>query len=67
MNPERGFSQLALVKKENRASLIGEHLESALRITLTDMDEIGMEEHSSILTERWRKDKRRRSVGNNPH
>jgi hypothetical protein len=66
-DPERGFSRLSLIKKDNRASLAGEHLESALRISVTDMDEIEIEKHSSILTQRWRNAKRRRSVGNNPH
>ena len=66
-NCERGFSQLSDIKRDNRVKLMGEHLESTLRISLTDMNEIEMENHAAVLIQKWRNVKQRRSVRNNPH
>ena len=57
---ERGFSTLANVKTYDRSSLEGDHLESSIRISLTDMDEIEMESQRQKLIQRWRNHKRRR-------
>ena len=59
---ERGFSTLAHIKTNNQSNLEGDHLESSIRISLTDIDEIQMESHSQELIQRWRNHKQRRSV-----
>ena len=59
---ERGFSTLAHIKTNDRTNLEGDHLESSIRISLTDIDEIQMESHSQELIQRWRNHKQRRSV-----
>jgi len=59
---ERGFSTLTQIKTCDRSNLEGHHLESSIRISLTDINEIQMESHSQELIQRWRNNKQRRSI-----
>ena len=50
---ERGFTTLAHIKTNDQSNLEGvHHLESSIRISLTDIDEIQMESHSQELIQR---------------
>ena len=60
---ERGFSNLSRIKTDNRSRLYGVHLESLIRITSTEMDELTMLEHSNELIKSWKRKKDRRMAG----
>jgi len=62
---ERGFSNLNRIKTENRSRLSGEHLESFIRITSTNMDELTFLGHSKELIKAWKRKKDRRMMGKN--
>ena len=59
---ERGFSNLSRIKIDNRSRLYGVHLESLIRITSTEMDELTMLEYSTELIKLWKRKKDRRMV-----
>ena len=59
---ERGFSNLSRIKTDNRSRLCGVHLESLIRITSTEMDELTMLEYSTELIKLWKRKKDRRMV-----
>ena len=59
---ERGFSNLNRIKTDNRNRLCGVHLESLIRITSTEMDELTMLEYSTELIKLWKQKKDRRMV-----
>lgn len=60
---ERGFSNLARVKTNNRNRLGAEHLESLMRIASTEMDELTFLGLSNKLIKAWKSKKDRRIVG----
>lgn len=60
---ERGFSNLARVKTNNRNRLGAEHLESLMRIASTEMDELTFLGLSNQLIKAWKRKKDRRMTG----
>ena len=62
---ERGFSNLNHIKTDNRNRLCGVHLESLIRITSTEMDELTMLDYSTELIKlwKWKKDRRMMEKG----
>jgi hypothetical protein len=60
---ERGFSNLARVKTNNRNRLGAEHLESLMRIASTEMDELTLLGLSNQLIKAWKRKKDRRMAG----
>jgi hypothetical protein len=63
VNCERGFSNLARVKTNNRNRLKEEHLESVMRIASTEMDELTMLGRSNKFIKAWKGEKDRRMAG----
>ena len=59
---ERGFSNLSHIKIDNRSRLCGVHLESLIRITSTEMDELTMLDYSTELIKLWKRKKDRRML-----
>lgn len=60
---ERGFSNLARVKTNNRNRLGSKHLQSLMRIASTDIDELTLLRRSSTFIKAWRRGKDRRMAG----
>ena len=60
---ERGFSNLARVKTNNRNRLSSQHLESLMRIASTDIDELTLLGRSDTLIRAWKQAKDRRMAG----
>ena len=61
MECERGFSRLTQTKTNIRNKVKGEHLESCMRISISDITQEELQQNAAILIRNWRTSWQRRT------